>query len=71
MIGSVAYSADGGSVRQQDEDRPDRLENTREAFRTMKWVGKGFDEENTASFAVQALRDIFGNPGRQPVLDPE
>jgi len=28
----------------------------------MKWVGKGFNEENTASFAVQALRDIFGNP---------
>jgi hypothetical protein len=39
MIGSVAYCA-GGSVGQQDEDPPDRLENAREAFRTMKWVGK-------------------------------
>ena len=37
----------------------------------MKWVGKGLNEENTASFAAAALRDIFGYPGRQPVLDPE
>jgi hypothetical protein len=70
MIGWVAYSAAGGSVRQQDEDRPNRLENAREAFHTMKWVGKGLNAENTTSFAVGALRDIFGNPGRQPVFDP-
>jgi hypothetical protein len=70
MIGWVAYSAAGGSALQQDEDCPDRLEVAREAFQGMKWVGKGPNAENTASFAVQALRDIFGNPFQEPVLDP-